>query len=143
MISNNKIKKIIIVLFALLLLPLSACNKPEPKEITCEEIIKVYEYSGYIVEHHLHKEEMTDSDVICSICIKDSKNSKDNVLYIDRYKDEETASSYAKDMKYNVIVWFMSSIYGESRWLKSEQYGVIHYHTYDSKMTKPLESLME
>ena len=118
MISSNKIKKIIIVLFALLLLTLSACNKSEPKYITCEEIIKVYEDAGYIVEHHLHKEEMTDSDVICSICIKDSKNSKDNVLYIDRYKDEETASSYAKDMKYNVIVLFMSSIYGESRWLK-------------------------
>ena len=134
--------KTIIVLFVLLLLPLSACNKPEPKDITCEEIIKAYEDAGYIVEHHLHKEEMTDSDVICSIQIIDT-TSKDNYLYIDRYTDDEIASSYAKDMKYNVIIWFMSSIYGESRWLKSEQYGVIHYHTYDSKMTNPLESLME
>ena len=86
---------------------------------------------------------MTDSDVVCSICIKDSKNSEDNVLYIDRYKDEETTTSYAKDMKYNVVMWFVSSIYGESRWLKSKQYGVIHYHTYDGRMTKPLEELMK
>lgn len=126
-----------------MVLSFSACSKSEPKEITCEEIIKAYEDAGYIVEHHLHKEDMPDSDVICSIRINDSKTSEDNYLYIDRYRDEETASSYAKDMKYNVVIWFVSSIYGESRWLKSEQYGVIHYHTYYSKMTKPLEELMK
>lgn len=136
-------KKIFVFLLVSLVFLFSACTKPEFKELTCEEIIKAYEGEGYIIEYHLHKEDMTDSDVVCSICIKDSKNSEDNVLYIDRYKDEETTTSYAKDMKYNVVMWFVSSIYGESRWLKSEQYGVIHYHTYDGKMTKPLEELMK
>lgn len=136
-------KKIFVFLLVSFVFLFSACTKPEFKELTCEEIIKAYEDAGYIIEYHLHKEDMTDSDVVCSICIKDSKNSEDNVLYIDRYKDEETTTSYAKDMKYNVVMWFVSSIYGESRWLKSEQYGVIHYHTYDGKMTKPLEELMK
>ena len=136
-------KKILIVLFAVMLFSFSACSKPEFKELTCEEIIKAYEDAGYIVEYHLHKEDMTDSDVVCSISIKDSKNSEYNVLYIDRYKDEKTTTSYARDMKYNVVMWFVSSIYGESRWLKSEQYGVIHYHTYDGRMIKPLEELMK
>ena len=136
-------KKIFVFLLVLFVFLFSACTKPEFKELTCEEIIKAYEDAGYIIEYHLHKEDMTDSDVVCSICIKDSKNSEDNLLYIDRYKDEETTTSYAKDMKYNVVMWFVSSIYGESRWLKSEQYGVIHYHTYDGRMTKPLEELMK
>ena len=135
-------KKILIVLFTIMILLLSSCGKFGPKEITCEEIIKAYEDEGYIIEHHLHKEEIIDSDVVCSICIMDPKNPERNVLYIDRYKDEETATSYVKDMKYNVVIWFVSSINGESRWLKSEQYGVIHYHTYYGEITKSLEELM-
>lgn len=134
-------KKIIIILITLLLISVFACSKPEPKEITCEEIIKAYKDLGYIVEYHMHKEDMTDSDIICSIQIKDPKNLKDNYLYIDRYKNEETAASYTKEMKYNVIIWFMASLNGERRWLKSKQYGSIHYHTYDGKMMKPLEGL--
>ena len=134
-------KKIIIILITLLLISVFACSKPEPKEITCEEIIKAYKDLGYIVEYHMHKEDMTDSDIICSIQIKDPKNLKDNYLYIDRYKNEETAASYTKEMKYNVSIWFMASLNGERRWLKSKQYGAIHYHTYDGKMMKPLEGL--
>ena len=134
-------KKIIIILISLMLISVSACSKPEHKEITCEEILKTYKDYGYIVEYHMHKEDITDSDVICNIQIKDPKNLKDNCLYIDRYKNEETAASYTKEMKYNVIIWFMASLNGERRWLKSKQYGAIHYHTYDEKMMKPLEGL--
>jgi predicted small lipoprotein YifL len=137
-------KKIISILLLLLLaLSLAACGNQDPKEISCEEIITAYENAGYTVEHHMHHDADTDADAVCNILIKDSKNPERDYIYIDRYSNEEGAKSAAEETAYNPVLWFVFGVNGEWRWLKSEHYGDIHYHTYNSKMTKPLEKLME
>jgi hypothetical protein len=91
----------------------------------------------------MHHDADTDADAVCNILIKDSKNPERDYIYIDRYSDEEGAKSAAEETAYNPVLWFVFGVNGEWRWLKSEHYGDIHYHTYNSKMTKPLEKLME
>jgi len=136
-------KKILLVFIVCLSFLVSACSNSVSKDISCDEIIKVYEDEGYIVEYHIHKEDIIDSDIICNIKIYDPKNSEKNYLYIDRYVDEEKAELAAKDTEYNIVIWFIYSINGENRWLKSKQYGVIHYHSFNKEIMKPLETLME
>lgn len=137
-------KKIISILLLLLLcFSFTACSKSEPKEITCEEIIAAYEDAGYTVKYHNHRDSDTESEVICNIQINDPKNPERNYLYIDRYSDEGKSKAAAEDAKYNLVVWFVFAISGESRWLKSEYYGNIHYHTFNDEITKPLEGLMK
>ena len=69
--------------------------------------------------------------------------AKSVYLYIDRYSDESKSKAAAEDAKYNLVVWFVFAISGESRWHKSEYYGNIHYHTFNDEITKPLEGLMK
>ena len=133
----------IVIAVALMLACLISCGKTEPKEISCEDIIKAYDNAGYTVKYHNHSITNTESDIICSIQIDDPSNPPKNYLYIDRYANIESAKMAVKDTSYNPVLWFVFAINGETRWLKSEQYGVIHYHTYSNKITKPLENLMK
>lgn len=137
-------KKIISILLLLTLcFSFTACGKTEAKEISCDEIITAYENAGYTVEYHNHRDTDAESDVVCNIRIEDPKNPERNYLYIDRYSDESKSKAAAEDAKYNLVVWFVFAISGESRWLKSEYYGNIHYHSFNDEITKPLEGLMK
>ena len=48
----------------------------------------------------------------------------------------------SEDNKYNIAVWLIYTLNGETRWLKSEYYKDIHYHTFSKKIIKPLKKLM-
>ena len=125
-----------------MVLPLVSCGKAEVREISCEEIVKVYEDAGYTVEHHNHRENDTEADVWCSMLIEDPKNPRRNYLYIDRYVTPEQAAAAAKRTAHNPVIWFVFGIHGEWRWLKSKHYGDMHYHTFDREMMKPLRAMM-
>ena len=137
-------KKILsLLLLFSLALSFTACGKSEAKELSCEEIIAAYEDAGYTVTYHNHRQTDTESDVRCNIQIEDPKNPRKNYLYVDRYSTEEKAEAAAEDTSYNPIVWFVFGIHGEWRWLKSEHYGTIHYHSYNNDIMKPLKELMK
>ena len=135
--------KRIVALLCLCALTLSfvACGKTEVREITCEEIVKVYEDAGYTVEHHNHCENATDADVWCSMLIEDPENPRRNYLYIDRYSTADGAKDADKKTAYNPVTWFLFGIHGEWRWLRSKSYGDIHYHGFEREMMRPLHSI--
>ena len=137
--------KKIIAMFVILLtcIFLTACGNAEPKEISCEDIIEAYENAGYTVKYHDHRYADSDSDIVCNMQIEDPNDPEKNYIYIDRYSDDEKAEMAAEDGKYNIAIWFVFAVSGESRWLTSEHYGNIHYHTFDKKMLKPLEGLIK
>ena len=60
----------------------------------------------------------------------------------EKYYTKEDAEDMVKEQQFNPILWLFFGIYGEWRWLQNGHYGDVYYSTFDSKMIKPLKSLM-
>ena len=136
-------KKILsIILLLSLCLSFTACNKPATKEITCDDIIKVYKDAGYYVVHGAHKDE-SDSTQLCYIKASLTEDSDSDYVYFITCFTEEQANEARKIDKYNLIIWFYAAISGESRWLKTGTYGKIEYSYYNSKLIKPFNELVK
>lgn len=133
-------KTISVFLLLMLILSLTACNGSEPKEISCEDIIKAYEDSGYYVTHGEHMDE-TDSSQLCYIKASVSEEADSDYIYFIICFNEEQAKEAHEIDKYNPIVWFYAAVSGESRWLKSGTYGKIEYSYYNPKLIKPFNEL--
>ena len=137
-------KKIIsIILLLSFALSLTACGKSEPKELSCEDIIKAYKDAGYTVLYHGHENDTVYNDLgqYCAFEIRDPDN-EDNYMYVHRYFNEEDAKAAADERQFNPILWLFFGIFGEWRWLHVGCYGDIEYETFDPKMLGPLKGLM-
>ncbi|MGM9631706.1 MAG: hypothetical protein ACI3XL_01260 [Eubacteriales bacterium] len=137
-------KKIIsIILLLSFVLSLTACvNSTEPKEISCEDIIKAYEDAGYYVTHGAHKDE-AESSQLCYIKASISEDSGSDYIYFITCFTEEQAKEAAEADKYNLAIWLYAAVCGESRWLKSGAYGKIEYSYYNPKLIKPFNELIK
>ena len=95
-------KKIIsIVLLLSLCFSFTACgNSAEPKEISCEDIIKAYEDAGYFVAHGEHKDE-AESSQLCYIKASLTEDSDSDYIYIITCLTEEQAKEAAETDKNN------------------------------------------
>ena len=136
-------KKIIsIILLLSFALSLTACgNSTEPKEISCEDIIKAYEDAGYFVTHGDHKDE-AESSQLCYIKANLTEDSDSDYIYFITCFTEEQAEEAAETDKYNLAVWLYATVSGESRWLKTGTYGKIEYSYYNPKLIKPFNELI-
>ena len=136
-------KKIIsICLLFVLILSLSTCSGSSiAKTVTCDEIVQAYEEAGCYISCHKHSED-SDSQY-CHIIIYETEDAISDLVEINLYNTEDQAKDAAKKHKYNIAVWFIAAIYGESRWLISGSYGVIEYSSYNATMLKPLKGLMD
>ena len=76
-------KKIIsIILLLSFCFSFTACgNSTEPKEISCEDIIKAYEDAGYYVTHGEHKD-AADSSQLCYIKANLTKEPDSDYIYL-------------------------------------------------------------
>ena len=141
-------KKLLCLLLTLLLftftLSLVSCDEPEvePKEISCEDIIGAYEDAGYYVVHGDHKDE-TDSSQLCYIKASISEESNSDYIYFITCFTEEAAKDAARTDEYNLAVWLIACINGESRWLESGTYGKIEYSYYNPDLIKPFRELIK
>ena len=137
-------KKIIsIILLLSFVLSLTACcNSTEPKELSCEDIIKAYEDAGYFVTHGDHKDE-AESSQLCYIKANLTEDSDSDYIYFITCFTEEQAKEAAETDKYNLAVWLYATVSGESRWLKTGTYGKIEYSYYNSKLIKPFNELIK
>ena len=132
-----------IVLLLSFVLSLTACgNSTEPKEITCEDIIKAYEDAGYYVTHGDHKKQ-AESSQLCYIKANLTEDSDSDYIYFITCFTEEQAEEAAETDKYNLAVWLYAAVSGESRWLKTGTYGKIEYSYYNSKLIKPFNELVK
>lgn len=136
-------KKIIsIILLLSFALSITACgNNADPKEISCEKIIKAYEDAGYFVSYHSHSDD--SAEYYCYIIIFENEDSTSDLVEITLYNTVEGAKKAAENRKYNIAIWMFSAMYGEFRWLYTGYYGEITYSSFDRKMTKPLKDLMK
>lgn len=142
-------KKCLSLLIAIVFVILStlnfvSCNKTEPREVTCEEILDAYESAGYTIRYHNHNDPIYyESNIYCDIAIDDPIYPERNYIYITRCNTEEDAENMVDEQRFNPILWFTFGIYGEWRWLKNGNFGDVYYSTFDSKMIEPLRSLVE
>ena len=136
-------KKIIsIILLISFALSLTACgNSTEPKEISCEDIIKAYEDAGYYVTHGAHKDE-SESSQLCYIKANLTDDPDSDYIYFITCFTEEQAEEAAETDKYNLAVWLYSTVSGERRWLKTGTYGKIEYSYYNPGLIKPFNELI-
>ena len=135
-------KKIISILLLLsLCFSFTACSKCEPKEISCEDIIKAYDDAGYFISYHSHSE--CSSEYYCYIIIYDNEDSTSDLVEITLYNTIDDAKYAAENKRYNMAIWIVSAMYGEFRWLHTGYYRNITYATFDGTMLKPLNELIK
>ena len=136
-------KMLSIILLLSFALSLTACgNSAEPKEISCEDIIKAYEDAGYFVIHGDHKDE-AESSQLCYIKANLTEDSDSDYIYFITCFTEEQAEEAVETDKYNLAVWLYATVSGESRWLKTGTYGKIEYSYYNPKLIKPFNELIK
>ena len=137
-------KRIVSVLLLLALaVSFSACTPHRSEEFSCEDIIAAYEAAGYTLGHHLHEDPVYLEDgICCSLMFQDPQDPDKNYIYIDRYRTGRDAQKATTENKYNPILWFVSVLYGERRWLRSKQFGTLHCTTFEKKMLKPLQNVI-
>ena len=137
------IKKIIsIILLLSFALSLTACgNNAEPKEISCEDIIKAYEDEGYFISYHSHSED--SEEYYCYIIIYENEDSTSDLVEITLYNTAEGAKEAAENKRYNIAIWMVAAMYGEFRWLRTGCYGDMVYSTFNYKMLKPIKELIK
>ncbi len=138
-------KRVISVLLLLsVTLSFFACTPYRSEEVSCEDIMAAYEAAGYTLGHHLHEDPVyTQEGIFCSLLFEDPENPDKNYIHIHRHYTTSGARKATIENKYNPILWFVSALYGEGRWLKSEQFGKLHCTTFDKKMIAPLQSIVE
>lgn len=134
-------KKIIAIILAATMLMLTSfclmgCDSDMPlKKISCQDVIDAYsKYSQYTVEHI---ENTFVDNCVCEV--KVSKPDGDYVM-IRFYDSVQNAKKGVN--KYNIFVWFIAVIYGESRWLETDYYGNLVYESFDKELLKPLFELI-
>ncbi len=139
-------KKIIaLLLFFAFVISFTACDNPTPKELSCEDIIKAYENSGYNNVFHLHSDgdNQISGGEECYLIIHENERDDSDLVEIKIFYTEADAKEAADFDRYHVVKWMIAVVLGEGRWLKSGQYGKIEYSSYSREMLKPLKELMK
>ena len=135
-------KKFILLIIAIfLVITLSSCdndNIVSEKEITCEDIIKVYEKAGYEIFH----KETTDQDYDWNCYIKCTAPDSDDYISFYIFDTNEEASNYADGRDWNILLYFFSELFGDSSWLKTKSYNNIAIEYDQKELYKPFESLL-
>lgn len=127
-----------LLLLCTLVFSLVGCkSEPEQnvRELSCYDIAEVYRNNGFTVFHGEHNKEGASylCDVIC-------ESTNDTVCFTTFFTAEDALVAHEKG-QYHIVLWFYSSIMGESRWLKCDNYGKITYTYYDKNSLAPFNLL--
>ena len=135
-------KKFILLIIAIfLVITLSSCdndNIVSEKEITCEDIIKVYEKAGYEIFH----KETTDQDYDWNCYVKCTAPDSDDYIFFYIFDTNEEACNYADGRDWNILLYFFSELFGDSSWLKTKSYNNIAIEYDQNELYVPFESLI-
>ena len=136
-----KIKLILIFSFFFSFTFLASCyiqNITSDKEITCEDIIKVYEEAGYDIFH----KETTDQDYDWECYVKCTAPDSDDYIFFYIFDTNEEAVNYANEREWNILLYFFSELFGDSSWLKTKSYNNIAIEYDQSELYVPFASLI-
>ena len=133
-------KKAVLALVLIFTLSLTACHVPEERHITCDEILAAYE--GFPCNNLYHSDhDRCDLD-FCTISLEATRDNKYEYVHFYIFDTFEEADAYAEERRYNLAVWIIATMYGESRWLQVGSYGNIAYEYYDTELYEPFASLV-
>lgn len=127
----------ICLLVAMLLPVFSGCSKQD-KEISCADVIAAYEQAGYEVWHKEYPEK--EYGYICCIEIEGEGDSHISFCF---FEARAEAESYAKERKWNVVLWLYSAAMFHPTWLTTETYGNIEIEYDDQDLYKPFTTLVK
>ena len=125
-------KKAVLAFILILTLTLTACYVPEERHVTCDEIIAAYEDVAYVDIYH--QDHDSNRFEFCSITVETTRNGKHEYLQFYIFDTFEEADKYAEERKYNIAVWIIAIMYGESRWLQVGSFGNVAYEYYDTEL---------
>ena len=134
-------KFILLIVTIFLAITLSSCdndNMVSDKEITCEDIIQVYEGAGFEIFH----KETADQEYDWECYVKCTAPDSDDYIFFYIFETNEEAVSYAEERKGNFLIYLFSWIYGEPSWLKTKSYNNIEIEYDRNELYEPFKSLM-
>ena len=134
-------KYISILMLFLSVISLASCdsqNITSDKEITCEDIIKVYEEAGYDIFH----KETTEQDYDWECYVKCIAPDSDDYIFFYIFDTNEEAVNYADEREWNILLYFFSELFGDSSWLKTKSYNNIAIEYDQKELYVPFESLI-
>jgi len=136
-------KKKIMLIFSLFIFifSLSSCNNQKiksDKEIICEDVMRVYEKSGYDVFH----KETTDQDYIWNCYVKCTAPDSNDYIFFYFFETTEEAENYAKERKWNIILYFSSCLMGDPSWLTTKNCNNIEIEYDENYLYKPFKELL-
>lgn len=135
-------KKIVLTLILFIsIFTLTSCDNDNiisENEITCEDIIQVYEDAGYEIFH----KETTTQDYSWNCYVRCTAPNSEDYIFFYIFKTNEEAVSYAEERKGNFLIYLFGWIYGEPEWLKTKSYNTIAIEYTQDKLYKPFKSLM-
>ena len=130
----KKINILLIILFVVVIS--SSCDKTE-KEITCEEVIKVYEEAGYTV---FHKESDYKENQVCYV--KCTAPNSEEYIFFNFFETSDAAKKYADERDWNVVLYIFSCALCEPTWLTTKTYNNIEIEYHKSYLYKPFKNLI-
>ena len=130
-------KMLLSLILVILMTALISCNNTK-KEITCEDVIQVYEEAGYKV---FHKETTTD-DLKWDCYVQCTAKDSEDYIVFHFFENNETATLYADEREWNVILFIFSCAMFEPTWLTTKTYNNIEIEYHKNYLYKPFESLI-
>ena len=135
-------KKIVLILILFIsIIALASCDNDNiisEKEVTCEDIIKVYEEAGYEIFH----KETTTQDYSWNCYVRCTAPDSEDYIFFHIFETNEEAISYADERKGNILIYLFSWIYGDASWLKTKSYNNIEIEYDQNELYEPFKSLM-
>lgn len=131
----------VMLLLLISILGLSSCdndNMVSEKEITCKDIIKVYEEAGYEIFH----KETINQDYEWTCYVKCTAAESDDYIFFYIFDTNEEASNYADERDWNILLYLFSGLFGDSSWLKTKSYNNIAIEYDQNELYEPFESLI-
>lgn len=131
----NKILCIFVLLISII--TLISCDNTK-KEISCEDVIRVYEEAGYEVFHKEQYDE--ESKEVCYIQCT-APNSEDYIMF-HFYETIDAAEAYADERQWNIILFVFSCAMFEPTWLTTKTYNNIEIEYHHDYLYKPFKTLI-
>ena len=131
-------KKILLLATLMTLISLTSCGNN--KEITCQDVINVYEEAGYGVFHS----ELTDQENGGYNCyVACTAPNLDDTIYFHFFKTKEEAEEYSSEGEWNILLYLYSIIAAdEPIWVTTKTYNNIAIDYTDYYTYKPFKKLI-
>ena len=116
---------------------LTSCDNTK-KEITCEDVIKVYEDAGYSVFHS----EKTTEEWEWECYVKCTDTDSGEYIFFHFFETNEDAEDYLDKREWNFMLFLFSFIMSEPSWLITKTYNNIEIEYHKNYLYQPFNSLL-